>query len=45
LIFENKLWRGFLSISHEKYIKEGKVLADLVFELKVLPGSLAALSA
>jgi hypothetical protein len=26
-------------------LKEGKVLAHLVFELKVLPGSLAALSA
>jgi hypothetical protein len=45
LIFENKLWRGFLSISHAKYIKDGKVLAHLVFELKVLSGSLTDLSA
>jgi hypothetical protein len=27
LIFENKLLRGSLSISHEKYIKNGRVLA------------------
>ena len=46
LIFEKILCRiGPLEISHEKYIKDGKILADLVFELKVLPGSLADLSA
>jgi hypothetical protein len=27
LLFEKKLWRGSLLISHEKYIKDGKVLA------------------
>ena len=46
LIFENKLWRvGSLLISHEKYIKDGKVLAHLGFRLTVLSGSLTDLSA
>jgi hypothetical protein len=41
LIFENKLWRvGPLLKSHEKYIKNGKVLAHLGFRLTVLPRSL-----
>jgi hypothetical protein len=31
---------GFLRISHEKYIKDGKVLAQLGFNLKVLLGFL-----
>ena len=35
LIFENKLWRGSLLISHEKYIKDAKVLAHLGITLKV----------
>jgi hypothetical protein len=34
-----------LLISHEKDIKDGKVLAHLVFRLKVLFGSLTDLSA
>jgi hypothetical protein len=45
LIFENKLWRGSLSISHEKYIKNGRVLAHFWLKLKVLSGSLTDLSA
>ena len=46
LIFENKLWRvGSLWISHEKYIKDGKVLAHLGLKLNVLPGSLTGVSA
>ena len=46
LIFENKLWRvGSLWISHEKYIKHGKVLAHLGLRLKVLSGSLTDVSA
>ena len=45
LIFENKLWRGSLLISHEKYIKNSKVLPHCGFQLKVLPGSLTDLSA
>jgi hypothetical protein len=45
LIFEIKLWSEWsLLISHEKYIKDGKVLAHLVFKLKVLPVSLTDLS-
>ena len=45
LIFENKLWMGrSLLISHEKYIKDGKVLAHLEFKLMVLAGSLADVS-
>jgi hypothetical protein len=42
LIFE---FAGTLYISHEEYIKDGKVLANLGFRLKVLPGSLTDLSA
>jgi hypothetical protein len=39
LIFEKKLWRvGPLLKSHEKYIKDGKVLVHLGLRLKVLPG-------
>jgi hypothetical protein len=34
-----------LLISHEKYIKDGKVLDHLGFQSKVLPGSLTDLSA
>ena len=46
LIFEKEIveW-GSLLISHEKYIKDGKVLAHFGFKLKVLPGSLTDLSA
>jgi hypothetical protein len=36
---------GSLLISHEKYIKDGKVLAHFELKLKVLPGSLTDLSA
>ena len=36
---------GSLWISHEKYIKYGKVLAHLGFKSKVLPGPLTDLSA
>ena len=39
------LWRGALLISHEKYIKDGKVLDHLWFMSKVLPGPLTDLSA
>jgi hypothetical protein len=35
---------GTLYISHEKYIKDGKILAHLGFKLKVFPGSLTDLS-
>jgi hypothetical protein len=46
LIFENKLWRvRFLLISHEKYIKDGKVLAHLGIKSKLLPRSLIDLTA
>jgi hypothetical protein len=45
LIFENNCGGGSLEISHEKYIKDGKVLAHLGFRLKVLPGSLTDVSA
>ena len=45
LTFENNLWRGSLLISHEKYIKDGKVLAHMGFKLKVFSESLADLSA
>jgi hypothetical protein len=46
LIFENKMWRvGPLLISHEKYIKDGKVLAHVGCKLKVLQGYLTDLSA
>jgi hypothetical protein len=36
---------GSLLIFHEKYIKDGKVLAHLRFKSKVLPGPLTDLSA
>ena len=36
---------GTLCISHEKYIKDGKVLAHFGFTLKVLPVSLTDVSA
>jgi hypothetical protein len=36
---------GSLLISHEKYIKDGKVLAHLGFQSMVFPGSLTDLSA
>ena len=45
LIFENKLWRGVSINIHEKYIKDGKVLARFGLRFKVLPGSLTDLSA
>ena len=45
LIFEKQLWRGVSIISNEKYIKDGKVLADFGLRLKILPGSLTDLSA
>jgi hypothetical protein len=45
LIFEKKCGGGSLLISHEKYIKDGKVLAHYAFRLKVLPESLTDVSA
>jgi hypothetical protein len=39
------LWRGTLLISHEKYIKDSKVLAHLGFQSNVLAGPLTNLSA
>jgi hypothetical protein len=46
LIFDFFLWRvGDLLISHEKYIKDGKVLDHLGLKSKVLPGPLTDLSA
>ena len=45
LIFENKCGGGSLLVSHETYIKDGKVLAQFGFKLKVLLSSLADLSA
>jgi hypothetical protein len=36
---------GSLLISHEKYIKDGKVLDHLGFKSKVFPGPLTDLSA
>ena len=46
LIFEKKIVEGgSLYIYHEKYIKDGKVLAHFGLRLKVLPGSLTDLSA
>ena len=46
LIFEKKnCGGGSLLISHDKYIKDGKVLSHLGFKLKVLPRSLSDLSA
>jgi hypothetical protein len=45
LIFDFFLWRGgALLISHEKYIKDGKVLDYLGFQSKVFPGPLTDLS-
>ena len=45
LIFENKLWTGVSINIQYKYIKDGKILALLELNLKVLPGSLTDLSA
>jgi hypothetical protein len=46
LIFEKTIVeRGSLLISHEKYIKDGKVLAHLGFNSMVLSGPLTDLSA
>jgi hypothetical protein len=46
LIFEKQIMEGWsLEISHEKYIKDGKVLDHLGFQSKVLPGYLTDLSA
>ena len=45
LIFEKELWSGVSINIHEKYIKDGKVLAHLKFMLKVLSGSLTDISA
>jgi hypothetical protein len=46
LIFEeNNCGGGFLLISHEKYIMDGKVLVHLGFKSKVFPVILTALSA
>ena len=46
LIFEKKIVEGgSLLISHEKYIKDGKVLDHFGLQLKALPGSLTDLSA
>jgi hypothetical protein len=36
LIFNFFLWRGALLISHEKYIKDGKVVNHLELRSKVL---------
>jgi hypothetical protein len=36
---------GSLLISHDKYIKDGKVLAHFGLKLKVFPGYLTELSA
>ena len=44
-MFEKKCGGGSLLISHEKYIKDGKVLAHLGFRLKVLSVSLTDVSA
>jgi hypothetical protein len=44
-MFEIKCGGGPLKISHEKYIKDRKVLALLGFKLTVLPRSLTDLSA
>jgi hypothetical protein len=45
LISEKKCGVGSLYISHEKYIKDGNVLAHLGFRLKELPVSLTDISA
>jgi hypothetical protein len=45
LIFEKNCGGGSLLISHEKYIKDGKVLAHLGLTLNALPGSLTDVSA
>jgi hypothetical protein len=45
IFFMGYLERPPLHISHEKYIKDAKVLFHLGFTLKVLPGSLTDLSA
>ena len=44
LIFENKLWRGSLLISHKNISRTAKFLPTLA-KLKVLSGSLTDLSA
>jgi hypothetical protein len=44
LIFEKNCGGGSLSISHEKYITDGKVLSHFGFNLTVLPSSLTDLS-
>jgi hypothetical protein len=41
----NPKWSRTLLISHEKYIKDDKVLDHLGLKLKVFPGSLTDLSA
>ena len=44
LLFEIKLWSGWsLLISHEQYIKDGKVLSHLGFTLNILRVSLTDL--
>ena len=45
LIFYFFLWRGSLLISYEKYIKDGKFLAHLGLQSRILHGSLTDLSA
>jgi hypothetical protein len=46
LIFEKNFMEvGSLLISHDKYIKDGKVLDHLGFQSKVFPGPLTAISA
>jgi hypothetical protein len=47
LIFEKNIMEGWgsLLISHEKYIKDGKVLAHLGFQSKVLSEPFTDLSA
>jgi hypothetical protein len=45
LIFDKNCDAGSLYISHEKYIKDGKVFAHLGIALKILPGSLTDVSA
>jgi hypothetical protein len=33
LIFKRKMWRGFPYISHNKYIKDGKILTHFGLKL------------
>ena len=44
LVFENNSGGGSLWISHDKYIKDGKILSHFEFKLKVFFGSLTDIS-